>query len=604
MKSIVRGLVVLFYLLICLASSIHSQSDSKQPAGKNSKEQLPTLKVATRLVVVDVVATDHKGNAIPDLKPDDFTVLEENRQQNIKVFAFADASKMAADDPPPMALPLNRYTNVPRFRPHGPVTVILLDGINTHSMNQGYVKEEMLKLLPKLPSGQPVAVYALGLKLRLLQDFTTDPALLRAAIDKKGASLKPLGDPSDSVTRDLGPAVMENMPDLMRQQVLAFERESVANQMDLRVELTLSQLRALARNLAGVAGRKNLVWLSESFPAYLYTVAAAANGNFSGPGTVNSASRPYYDTIEKTSDLLANAQVAVYPVDARGISNDDPYAQLSNSDGQGNYLGRSSMGMVSGARGSGTMTELGVSSDARMSSHTTMNDVADLTGGKAFYNTNNLTDAVRQGIQDGSAYYTLGYYPDNKDWNGRFRKITVTTRRPRVKLRFRQGYFAVDPYASAHMNENQRAQELGEVMNLDFPASTALTFQAAVIPPSTANRNTVVNFAIDSHKLVFESGDDGKQHAAVECAVRVFDSKDNIVQTRGNTLNAALPPEQYQLVMKKFMPCSQALDLPAGKYLLRLAVRDNTSGLIGSTNASLTIAEASASAAPPADKKN
>ncbi len=578
----------------------HGQSDQKQST--SSQQKVPTIKVTTRLVLVDVVATDHKGNAIPDLKAEDFTVLEDGKQQQVRVFNFVDARQAEPPAPEPAPLPANRYTNVPRVKPHGALTIILLDGINTRPKNQAYAKEEMIKLLPKLPAGQPVAVFAMGLRLRLLQDFTSDPVLLKTAIQKKSGTGNVAADPNETLGRQMG-AMMQQMPELVREQVLAFERENVANQMDQRVALTLAELRALARALAGLPGRKNLIWVSETFPEYLYPVAAMAQGNFTGPGGTNTTSRNYLDDIGKTSDLLANAQVAVYPVDTRGISNDDAYSQLSNTDSNGNYLGNSARGMVGGARGSQMGTEQSIASEATTSSHSTMNEVADLTGGKAFYNTNDLTDAVRQGIQDGSTYYTIGYYPENKDWNGKFRKIVVKGNRGGLKLRFRQGYFAVDPHASAHETESQRAQDLGEAMNMDFPASTALSFQAAVIPPSATNHNTVVNFAIDPRQITFEAGDDGKQHANLECAVRVFTLVGNVVQTRGNTLNAALPPEQYQMVMQKFFPCSQALELPAGKYVLRLAVRDNISGLVGSTNANLTIAEASASAAAPEEKK-
>ncbi len=84
----------------------------------------------------------------------------------------------------PASLPPNRATNIPRFKTTGAINVLLLDGINVANANQKYTRTEMLKFLEKLPAGQPLAVYALGSKLRMLQDFTTDPDLLREAVKK------------------------------------------------------------------------------------------------------------------------------------------------------------------------------------------------------------------------------------------------------------------------------------------------------------------------------------------------------------------------------------------------------------------------------------
>ena len=117
-------------------------------------------------------------------------------------------------------------------------------------------------------------------------------------------------------------------------------------------------------------------------------------------------------------------------------------------------------------------------SDDRMAAHSTMNDLADRTGGRAFYNRNDLDGAVRDSITDGSTYYTLGYYPENKDWNGGFRNIQVKLRRGSVKLRYRIGYFAVDTATFAKLNPKRQDEDFDEALSLNVPVSTALPFQA------------------------------------------------------------------------------------------------------------------------------
>jgi len=234
-----------------------------------------------------------------------------------------------------------------------------------------------------------------------------------------------------------------------------------------------------------------------------------------------------------------------------------------------------------------------------------MNSVADQTGGKAFYNTNNLEKAIRESMDDGSTYYTLGYYPENKAWDGRFRRITVKVNRPGVKLHYRQGFFAVEPKDYTRQDPKLLAVDLGSALDLNNPIATALPFQAVVIPPSAQSANKVqINFGIDPHAIGFELKEDGLQHAAIDCGVGIYTNKGESVRVQGSTFNAALNPEQYQKVMKMIFPCNQSLDLPPGEYFLRLAVHDKSNGLIGTANGHATVPTSPANQeSQPVDKK-
>jgi VWFA-related protein len=564
------------------------------------------LKVKTRLVIVDVIALDHKGSPVTDLEAKDFTLAEEGKQETIRSFSFQQPSQAPGQPAAlvPITLSANRITNMPRFKTNGTLNVLLIDGINVSNTNQKYAREEMLKVLAKLPAGQPLAVYAMGSRLRMLQDFTVDPALLKEAVKK--AKDNALGVRSESSNAaDLPPGVIEQMPDGMAQQVLRFGQEQAINQMDERVRLTLEQLGALARNLSGYPGRKNLVWLSEVFPDYI----VPEHTDFGKTTTIATAEQSvihnYQGQIDHTADLLSNAQVAVYPVDAGTLVNRDAYSSLSNSDSKGNYLGRSARGATRQQMGSAQASEISRASEAIIASHSTMNSVADQTGGKAFYNTNNLDKAIRDSMDDGSTYYTLGYYPENKNWDGRFRKIAVKVNRPGVKLHYRQGFFAVEPTEPSKQDPKILAIDIGSALDINNPISTALPFQAVVMPPSPQNGNKVqINFGIDPHAIGFELKADGLQHASVDCGVRAYSKSGNALNTQGNAFNAALSPEQYQKVMKMIFPCNQTLELPPGEYLLRLAVRDKNNGLIGTANGSTTVpAMAAGKEEKPEEKK-
>jgi len=573
-----------------------------QPESQTSNAAV--LKVKTRLVVVDVIALDHKGVPVTDLKAEDFTVREENTEQKIRIFNFQHGGQKQGEPAilVPTTLSPNRITNIPRFKTNSTLNVLLLDGINVTNVNQKYARAEMLKFLEKLPAGQPIAVFALGSKLRMLQDFTTDPTLLKDAVKKaKDNTLEVRRESSNAY--DLPPGILEGMPDAMLQSVLRFGQDQAINQLDERVGLTLAQLGALARNLAGYPGRKNLIWVSEAFPAFFVPSNPTVGSNVGTQDTVQPLIRSYQNQIDHTADLLSNAQVAVYPVDAGTLANRDAYSSLSNTDSNGQYLGRSAMGTGRVGMGSQQAEEINRAADVSIDSHSTMNSVADQTGGKAFYNTNSLDKAIRDSLDDGSMYYSLGYYPENKNWDGRFRRIVVKVNRPGLKLHYRQGFFAVEPKDYLKQDPKIVAMDLGGALDINNPIATGLPFQAVVIPPSTQNGNKVqINFGVDPHVIGFELKDDGLQHAAIDCGVSVFTTKGASVRVQGNAFNAALKPEQYQKVMQMIFPCNQTLDLPPGEYVLRLAVRDNTNGLIGTANGHATVPATANQENKPNDK--
>src|SRR5262249_36426476 len=209
-----------------------------------------------------------------------------------------------------------------------------------------------------------------------------------------------------------------------------------------RVQYTVAALASLARMLAGYPGRKNLIWVTEAVPITVFgeygsneqheNDSVRRSGNTGPTGASNArAFRSYSDALAQVANLFADAQVAVYPIDARGLVG-SPFYNVAN-----NVSGQAAMGGLA-------MHSEGRQAEELFQAHTNMLDIAEKTGGHAFYNHNNLNGALRSDIEDGSTYYTLAYYPSNKNWDGRFRKVQVNALRSGVKLRYRVGYYAVD----------------------------------------------------------------------------------------------------------------------------------------------------------------
>jgi hypothetical protein len=233
----------------------------------------------------------------------------------------------------------------------------------------------------------------------------------------------------------------------------------------------------------------------------------------------------------------------------------------------------------------------GKQSEELFQAHAAMLDIADKTGGKAYYNRNDIDDALGDGIEDGSTYYMIGYYPQNKNWDGRFRKIEVKMRRPGIKLRYRTGYFAIDRAADLARHPEQTDIDFSQALNMETPITSALQFRAEVNPPPADSNAVRLRYAIDPSEIQFTPGADGLQHAQMDCAVRAFAPKDleKPVKTEGTKVNADLKPDALAKIKSSFFPCELKIDLPPGQYLLRLAVRDGTSGNVGSANAQVTV---------------
>jgi len=510
MKSSVERFLVLFLFLFCLKVPETLAQNQARPSQ-------PTFRTTTRLVVVDVVATDEKGSPVKDLKAEDFVVKENNEPQKVADFSFHQPGNVATVS---HQLAPNVFSNSPLYSGNSSLNVILLDAINTDFSNHAYAQDMLVKYLGTNPTLQPTAVYALENNLRLLHDFSTDPAALREAITHYrgiGATHLPTVEAAASPFTQRG--TFRNIP---QGRGAAFRG-----------------MIFLAQTLAGYPGRKNLIWISEGFPLSLY------------PDSVMSDEilqvEDYSPMVEKIADELMGAQVALYPISAAGVSKDDQF-----------------------------------------SAHTAMSSMAQRTGGKTFFNRNDIDTGVRTSLDDGSTYYTLEYYPANKIWNNKFRHIKLSVGRPGVKLQYRDGYYANNPLTVLSTETMER--EFSQALDINAPALTAVSFQAAVLPASaqTQNKFSVV-FHIDPHTLSFQQGSDGLEHAELNCVVWAYPKKGDPIRVEGGTITAALAESDYDKIMKNFFPCQRALDLKAGQYTLRLGVLDRKSNLIGTLSTPLNV---------------
>jgi VWFA-related protein len=540
MRRIIPCIAFAFSLIVSFFPGAHSQtSTANQPQDVIQSNQ--TLRTNTRLVVVDVVATDSKGQPVPDLKASDFTVLEDGKPQKISGFNFEHSGASSARTVQ-IQLPPSVVTNAPKFQSNS-LNVILFDVANGDFTEHVYARDQLLKFLNGAALDRPVAIFALQSQLKLLHDFSTDNKAL-----------------SETVAKYRPPARLNNS-ESMESRASAFSTRGDYHTSERDIENTLNQLNVLAKILAGYPGRKNLIWLSESFPLTLFP-ETVNQMNIGGqdlrsagtPGTnqnlqTSAPFKTYAALIKKVSDSLMSAQVAVYPVDAGAVGKDD-----------------------------------------HLASQHTMDNMAESTGGKAFKNSNDLVLGLRNGIEDGSTYYTLTYYPENKNWDGQFRRIQVKSNRTNMSLRYREGYYAVDPEKINKEDSDAVAENFSRLLELDAPTATQVVFQAQVQPPSEKNKKVVVTFHVDPRTLAFEKKDNGVEFAKLNCTVWAYGKDKDKPTMASGTVTANLSASEYQQMMQqRFLPCDRQLDLKSGTYVLRMGVLDRASNKIGTATAQVVV---------------
>ncbi len=548
----------------------------------------PALRVLVRLVLVDAVVTDKDGRLVTGLGAQDFTVLEDGKPQRVKTFSFERPEETARALRSQRAnLPPNVTTNRPAYRmPPGPAVILLIDALNTPAQDQSRARMELLRYLDtQLQPGQQVAVYTLARSLRLLQDFTDDPALLKAAVQ----SFRPGTSPELQIA-DLNqrlPRLSGAQPDLRRNYqdpalVIArlgeFYGEQANVVTDVRVGMTLTAFQAISQAVAGLPGRKSLVWVSASFPLATYSQIKRFSATPTNDPNYQSVENQYESVLRETASRLNDAQVAVYPVDARGLMG----SLVTNAADQGvNAAGLLTVGPAYGQ-------EIQLASRSLQDSQATMQVIAADTGGKVFTNQNDLDHAVTLSVQDGASYYLLGYYPEGKP-DGKLHKIEVKVNRPDVTVRARRGYHAV-PSGDDAKTTKQREAELGMAMQAASPGATGVTFDARVVPPAPAVKMKVgVDFLVDPSTIVMEEAGGGNKSLTLGFHVAAYGPDGKLAGQRDGATKATLKPAGFAAIQQQGFSYHAEVELPPGRYTLRLGVVDQRSGIIGTADLPLLL---------------
>lgn len=522
-----------------------------------SAEGVPTFKARSELVTVPVVVTDKSGVHIEHLTKEDFVLLEDGKPQKVATFEEITRSTNRRVLPAPGP---NQFSNVlvPDAVPVH-LNILVLDLINTPFESQAHATQQLLKYLQdSVDSGQPTSLFMINRQgLKLVHDFTADPEALAAAL-KKIRGRRELVEQANQEKIPLGtPPAMAQLLEMQRQADQRMESLERRN----AIVITLQAMQQIAQFCAGLPGRKAMLWASGGFPFTVNETSMVLQVD--GPKLETLAD--VIDLYEKTWRDLNQAQVALYPVDVRGlvVSNLPDISIRSPRDE---------------ARGHAQWMQTDTIS--------TFKTFAEATGGRAFYNTNDLATAFRSAAEDNNSYYVLSYYLDRGGKKNGWHKLNVRVQRDGTQVRARSGFFLT---STATEKINQAAIKVAVHSPINSTAIPIRGVWQQMLPAREAGKKRAVFFlTMPANFTEIDEGDNN--HMQVEFVAIAFTDKGDVAGETSKTMDAHLKPESLKQVRESGVDYRGMLELPAGEYTVHFVVEDHLSGRIGSVLTPLKVA--------------
>jgi VWFA-related protein len=535
LAKFINGCLAAGLAVVLIPSDLESQS----------APQSPPIHVSTHLVQIGIIVRDKNG-AVANLTKDDFAVFDRGKPQTIGVFTAESAESAPQPAAPIQSLPPNTFSDLPQVNAPAvrSVTIVLLDNLNTLSGNghQGYetgpwwmedlalanAKAHLIEFIKILDPRDRVAIYGLSGNLHVLADFTNDRDRLLAILKNYDATSRTNRD-------EVEPGKWHTpVPGAFNGLLDAETLQGAAVTNERRAAATMSALQSIAAHVANIPGRKNLVWLTANLP-------------FSGVALAR---------------ILGPAQIAAYPVDGRALlTRKTPETGDEIDDQLAGVLGKGMPAQSSAPIGIDTMQQL-----------------ADETGGRAFVNTNDLTGAIRDAVEDSAVTYTLGFYIDSSSLDGKFHELKVQVHHPGLSLRYPKGYFALKD-APATQDERHNNFLTAVKSPLD---SSAIPLQIQVSRVNQPTPNSLsLSGSIGIHDLhLAQSGE--IRIGALDITVIEQDLAGKVLKESANRINLRFTEKQYPAVLESGITFRKSVQPQAGATTLRVLVQDPSTAAIGS----------------------
>jgi VWFA-related protein len=521
--------------------------------GQGAAPQRPAavFRSSVDLVTVNIVVRDKNGNAVRGLTRDDFTVTEDGARQSIDTFDFEEVTTKAIETAPSAVTtvlgsvgraPAAPAATAPDVKPvidmHGRRLIAMLFDLS--SMQPEEIKRSAASardyIEKKLTPADMVAIATLSTTLQVPQDFTADRDVLLRTLDRltgnEGMGFEEIvaGDPTDDSATGF----------------TADDSEFTLFNTDRR----LQAIQALTDAMAPIEQKKSLIYFSSGMTQ---------------TGLDNRVA------IRTVIDRAVKSNVSIYAADMRGLQALGPAGDASQASTRGQSA-------FSGAAVSGRFDTMSSSQDA-------LSSLAQDTGGRAFFDLNDFGAVFDKVVADTSAYYLLGFSSSNRDKDGRFRRLRVSLKRTDLKLEYRAGYYA--PRDFAHSAREDREQQLTEQLFSDLSVTDVPVYAASAYFRMKGDRYFVPLWVIVPGSAVPFNKSGDKSKATLDIVGVVRDPQQRPVARIRDTVNLAVSADEK--VERKNVQYQTDLELPPGVFNMKVVVRENQTGAMGSFEAAITV---------------
>ena len=504
-----------------------------------------TFKAKAELVLVNVSVRDAGGNLVRDLKPEDFTVLEDNKPQKIATFDVENTENV-----PRVPVEQVNLMTGPARKNRGIAAAtselaaqesaikdrrLIVLFFDTSAMEPDEIERSATaaeKYLDKQMSpADLVSIVSLGSAIMVNQDFTADREKLRAVLQSLNVGA--------GVGYELGSTgTTEGTPDNANSFTVDDTEYNIFN-----TDHRLQAIHAIADQLASVPQKKSLIYFSSGMQR---------------TGVENQSE------LRAATNAAVLANMSIYTLDIRGLQALPPGGEAQNASLRGTspYSGQSQINAL----------------NSNFQTQETLVTLAADTGGKAFLDSNDF-GRVFKGVQDDTAmYYLLGYHSTNTSRDGKFRRITMRLNRPGLKLDYRRGYYAEADYQ--HSNKEDRERQLTDELMSELPSTDLPVYLATGYFRVSDNRFYVpVSLIVPGSEIPFVTAKD-QDKATLDILGLVTDEKKLPAGQIRDTVKLAVNTAND--VRRKNVQYDTGMTLTPGKYHLKVVVRENQSGRMGS----------------------